>query len=47
VEEQFLSALNVPGVNDVRKTEIHTPEPLVPEPSASEVEMTTEEVKRN
>jgi len=47
VEEQFLSALNVPGVNDVRKTEIHTAEPSVPEPSASDVEMTIKEVKRN
>jgi len=47
VEKQFLSTLNVPGVKDVRKTEIHTAEPLVPEPSASEVEMTIEEVKRN
>jgi len=29
--------LNVHGVNDVRQTEIHTAEPLVPELSASEV----------
>jgi len=26
------------GVNDVRQTEIHTAEPLVPEPSAFELE---------
>ena len=26
--------MNVHGVNDVRQTEIHTTEPLVPEPSA-------------
>jgi hypothetical protein len=31
--------LNVQGVNDVRQTEIHTAEPLVPEPSAFEVEL--------
>jgi hypothetical protein len=29
--------LNVHGVNDVRQTEIHTAEPLVPEPSAFDV----------
>jgi hypothetical protein len=37
--------LNVHGVNDVRKTEIHTAEPLVPEPSDSEVEMAIEKLK--
>jgi hypothetical protein len=35
----FFQLLNVHGVNDVRQTEIHTAEPLVPEPSDSEVEM--------
>jgi hypothetical protein len=30
---------NVNGVNDVRQIEIHTAEPLVPEPSGFEVEM--------
>jgi len=43
----FFQLLNVPGVNDVRKTEIHTAEPLVSGPSASEFDMTTEDVKRN
>jgi len=38
--------LNVHGVNDVRQTEIHTAEPLVPEPSAFEVEMAIEKLKR-
>jgi len=33
----FSQILNVHGVNDVRQTEIHTAEALVPEPSASEV----------
>jgi hypothetical protein len=31
----FFQLLNVHGVNDVRQTEIHTAEPLVPEPSDS------------
>jgi len=30
----FFQLLNVHGVNDVRQTEIHTAEPLVPQPSA-------------
>ena len=34
----FSHILNVRGVNDVRQTEIHTAEPLVPEPRAFEVE---------
>ena len=38
---------NVHGVNDVRQTEIHIAEPLVPEPNASEVEMASEKPKIN
>jgi hypothetical protein len=34
--------MNVNGINDVRQTEIHTAEPLVPELSTSEVELTIE-----
>ena len=37
--EYFSQLLNVRGVSDVRQTEIHTVEPLVSEPSASEDEM--------
>jgi hypothetical protein len=37
--------LNVHGVSDVRQAEIHTAEPLVPEPSALEVELTIEKLK--
>jgi hypothetical protein len=37
--------LNVHGFNDVRQIEIHTAEPLVPEPSAFEVELANEKVK--
>ena len=38
----FSQLLNAHGVNDVRHTEIHTAEPLLPEPSAFEVELATE-----
>jgi hypothetical protein len=38
--------LNVHGVNGVRQTEIHTAEPLVPEPSDSEFEMAIGKIKR-
>jgi hypothetical protein len=43
----FLSQLlNVHGDKDVKQTEIRTAEPLVPEPSAFEVEMAIEKLKR-
>jgi hypothetical protein len=45
--KHFFQLLNVHGVNDVRQTEIHTAEPLVPEPSDSEVEMAIEKLKRH
>jgi hypothetical protein len=38
--------LNVNGVN-IRQTETLTTEPLVPKPSALEVEMVIEKLKRN
>ena len=37
--------LNVYGVNDVRQTEIHTAEPLVPELSAFEAQLAIEKLK--
>ena len=37
--------MNVHGVIDVRQTEIHTAEPLVPEPSVFEFEMVIEKWK--
>jgi hypothetical protein len=37
--------LNIHGVNVVRQPEIHTAEPLVPEPSAFEVELAIEKLK--
>ena len=36
--------LNVHGVNDVRQTEIHTAEPIVPEPIAFDVELAIEKL---
>jgi transcriptional/translational regulatory protein YebC/TACO1 len=41
----FLQLFNVRGVNDVRQREIHTAEPLMPEQSAFEVEMSIEKQK--
>ena len=41
----FSQLLNVHVVNDIRQTEIHTAEPLVPEPNAFVVEMATEKLK--
>ena len=38
--------LNVHEVSDVRQTEIHTTELLVPEPSAFEFELDIEKLKR-
>jgi hypothetical protein len=35
------------SVNDVRQTEIHTTEPLIPERSSAECETAIETVKRN
>jgi hypothetical protein len=43
----FSQLLNIHGVNDGRQTEVHTAEPLVPEPSAFEVEMAIEKLKRH
>ena len=43
----FSQLLNVHGVSDVRQTEIHTAELLVPDLSAFEVELAIEELKRH
>ena len=43
--EYFSQLLNVHGVHDVRQTETHTTEPLVPEPSAFEVDLAIEKLK--
>jgi hypothetical protein len=42
----FFQLFNAHGVNGVKQTEIHTAEPLVPEPSACEFEMAIEKQKR-
>jgi hypothetical protein len=41
----FAQLLNSQGVNYVRLTEIHTAEPLEPEPSAFKFEMAVEKLK--
>jgi hypothetical protein len=41
----FSRLLFIHGVNDVRQTELHTAEPLVPEPSSFEVELAIEKLK--
>ena len=41
----FSQLFNVHGVKDVRQAEIHTAEPLVPEPSAAEVELAIDRLK--
>jgi len=43
----FSQLLNVLGVNDAGQTEIHTAEPLVPEPSAFWFGMATGKLKRH
>jgi hypothetical protein len=42
----FCQLLNVHGAGDVRQTEMHTAEPFVPEPSASEVVIAVGKTKR-
>ena len=46
MQEPFLSVIEFTRVNDVRQAEIHTAKPLVPEPSAFEIDMATEKLKR-
>ena len=43
----FSQLFSIHGVNDVRQTEIHTAELLVPDLSAFEVEMAVENLKRH
>jgi hypothetical protein len=42
----FSQLLNVHGINDIRKTEMHIAKPLVPKPSSFAVEVTIENLKR-
>ena len=41
----FSKPLNIPGDDDVRQAEIHTAEPLVPEPSTFELELAIKKLK--
>ena len=43
----FFQLLNMHGVNDVRQTELHTAEPLVPEPSVFDVEKAVGKLKKD
>ena len=43
--DYFSRLLNVHRAHDVRQTETHTAEPLVPEPSVFEVELAIEKLK--
>jgi hypothetical protein len=43
--KHFFQLLNVHGVNDIRPRDIHTAEPLVPEPSAFEFAIAIEKLK--
>jgi len=43
--KHFSQLFNVPGVKDTGQTEIHTAEPLVPEPSDSEFELVIDKLK--
>jgi hypothetical protein len=42
----FCQLLNVQGPGGIRRTEIHTTQPYVPEPSAAEVEVAIRKMKR-
>jgi len=42
----FCQLLNILGVNNIRHTEIPTTQPLMPQPSAFEVEMAIEKLKK-
>jgi hypothetical protein len=45
MEKFFNQVLNVHGVHDVRQVDIHTAEPLVPEPSLVEEEIAIGKLK--
>jgi hypothetical protein len=42
----FCQLLDVRGAGGVRQTEMHTAEPVVPQPNATEVEVATGKLKR-
>jgi hypothetical protein len=45
MKELFLPGIEIHGVNDVRQAEIHSAEPVVPEPSVSEIELAIQKIK--
>jgi len=45
--KHFSQLFNVHGVSKARQTDIRTAEPLVPEPSAFEIEMAIEKLKEH
>lgn len=45
-KNHYFQLLNVNYVNYVRQTKVHTSKPLVPKPTAIEVERTVEKFKR-
>jgi hypothetical protein len=45
-ENYYCQILNMYWVNSVRRTEIHTAEPLIPEPSSIEVKIAIENLER-
>ena len=47
LKNNFSQLFNVHGISDFKQTEIHTAEPLVPEPSAFVFEMAIEKLKRH
>jgi hypothetical protein len=42
----FSQLLNLYGFNDIKDTKLHTAEPLVPEPTAFEVELAIKKLKK-
>ena len=45
--KHFSQLLNINEVNDIRATEIHTEKPPVPDPSAFNVELAVEKLRRH
>jgi len=45
-KKYFCQLLNIHGDDDIRQTEVHAAEPLVPEPIPFEVKIAIEKLKR-
>jgi hypothetical protein len=46
VKNYFRPILNVHSVNDIRQTEMHVAEPLLPDPNPLEIESAIEKLKK-